>query len=466
MGSHDLFAAAARHAADFLDTLPEARVDADVRDADALRDGLAMTLNEDPIDADVVLEDLIAAATPGIVRTQSPRFFGFVIGGALPAAIAADMMACAWDQNAAGFAVSPAASVVEEAAGAWLLDLLGLPATASFGLTTGCQMAHVTCLAAARHAVLERVGWDVNAGGLQGAPPLRIVVSQERHITIDRAARLLGFGAASLAIVDVDERGRMDPAHLRAVLAHSDGPAIVCAQAGDVNTGDFDPLAEVVEAGRAAGAWVHIDGAFGLWAATTPRHRHLMEGAAGADSWATDAHKWLNVPYDCGLAFVADPEPHIASMDVTAAYLTTAKDDQRSNRAWVPDFSRRARGFAVYAALRALGRSGVAELVERSCACARRFAEVLGAQEGIEILNEVVLNQVLVRFDDDDATTEAIVAAVQDDGTCWMGPTTWRGKRAMRISVSNWATTIIDVDRSCAAILDVAAAQPAPPRSR
>jgi glutamate/tyrosine decarboxylase-like PLP-dependent enzyme len=466
MGSHDLFAAAARHAADFLDTLPQARVDADVRDADALRAGLAMALNDDPIDAEVVLEDLVAAASPGIVRTQSPRFFGFVIGGALPAAIAADMMACTWDQNAAGFAVSPAASVVEEAAGAWLLDLLGLPATASFGLTTGCQMAHVTCLAAARHAVLERVGWDFNAGGLQGAPPVRIIVSQERHITIDRAARYLGFGATSLAIVDVDERGRMDPAHLHAVLAHSNGPTIVCAQAGDVNTGDFDPLAEVVEAGRAAGAWVHIDGAFGLWAAATPRHRHLMEGAAGADSWATDAHKWLNVPYDCGLAFVADPAPHIAAMDVTAAYLTTAKDDQRSNRAWVPDFSRRARGFAVYAALRALGRSGVAELVERSCACARRFAEALGAQEGIEILNEVVLNQVLVRFDDDDEATEAIVAAIQDDGTCWMGPTTWRGKRAMRISVSNWATTISDVDRSCAAILDVAAAQPAPPRSR
>jgi aromatic-L-amino-acid decarboxylase len=466
MASHDLFAAAARHAADFLDTLPDARVDADVRDPDALREGLAVALGDDPVDARVVLDELVAAASSGIVRTQSPRFFGFVIGGALPVAVAADMVTCAWDQNAAGFAVSPAAAVVEEVAGAWLLDLLGLPATASFGLTTGCQMAHVTCLAAARHAVLAREGWDFNEVGLQGAPAVRIVVSQERHITVDRAARFLGFGAASLVAVDVDERGRMDPAHLRAVLDDGDAPTIVCAQAGDVNTGDFDPLAEVVEAGHAAGAWVHVDGAFGLWAAASPRHRHVVEGAAGADSWATDAHKWLNVPYDCGLAFVADAAPHMAAMDVTAAYLTTAKDDQRSNRAWVPDFSRRARGFAVYAALRALGRSGVAELVERTCACARHFAEVLGAQEGIEILNEVVLNQVLVRFDDDDATTEAIVAAIQDDGTCWMGPTTWRGRRAMRISVSNWATTISDVDRSCAAILDVAAAQPAPPRSR
>jgi glutamate/tyrosine decarboxylase-like PLP-dependent enzyme len=462
MSSHDLFAAAARHAADFLETLPEARVDADVRDADSLREGLALPLGDDPVDARVVLDDLVAAASPGIVRTQSPRYFGFVIGGTLPAALAADMVTCAWDQNAAGFAVSPAASVAEEVAGGWLADLLGLPTTASFGLTTGCQMAHVTCLAAARHAVLARAGWDVNEGGLQGAPAVRIVVSEERHVTIDRAARLLGFGAIALVAVEVDARGRMDPAHLRAVLADGRGPTIVCAQAGDVNTGDFDPLAEVVDAAHDAGAWVHVDGAFGLWAAASPRHRHLVQGAAGADSWATDAHKWLNVPYDCGLAFVADPAPHIASMDVTAAYLTTAEDDQRSNRAWVPDFSRRARGFAVYAALRSLGRAGVAELVERCCACARHFAEVLGAQDGIEILNEVVLNQVLVRFGDDDATTDAVVAAIQAEGTCWMGPTTWRGRRAMRISVSNWATTISDVDRSCAAIL--AAAYPATTR--
>jgi glutamate/tyrosine decarboxylase-like PLP-dependent enzyme len=258
----------------------------------------------------------------------------------------------------------------------------------------------------------------------------------------------------------------MDAAQLRAALADGDGPTIVCAQAGDVNTGDFDPLAEIVEAGHAAGAWVHVDGAFGLWAAASPRYRHLVAGAASADSWATDAHKWLNVPYDCGLAFVADPSAHIAAMDVTAAYLAAPEDGARSNRAWVPDFSRRARGFAVYAALRSLGRAGVAEMVERCCACAARFAEVLGAEPDVEVLNEVVLNQVLVRFGDDDAATDAIVAAVQNEGTCWMGPTTWRGRRAMRISVSNWATTISDVDRSCAAILSVAAAQLAPPRSR
>jgi glutamate/tyrosine decarboxylase-like PLP-dependent enzyme len=456
MPSHDLFAAAARHAADFLDTLPEAPVRADVYDVPALREALALPLGDEPVDARVVLDDLVAGASPGIVRSQSPRYFGFVIGGALPAAIAADVLTSSWDQNAAGYGVSPAAAVVEEVVGGWIAELLGLPATASFGLTTGCQMAHVTCLAAARHAVLARVGWDAEVGGLQGAPPVRLVVSEERHITIDRAARLLGLGTAALQAVAVDARGRMDAADLRAVLAAGDGPTIVCAQAGDVNTGDFDPLAEVVDAAHDAGAWVHVDGAFGLWAAASPRHRHLVAGCAGADSWATDAHKWLNVPYDCGIAFVADPESHQAAMDVTAAYLLKTVDGERMNRAWAPDFSRRARGFAAYAALRSLGRAGVVELVERCCACARHFADVLGAQDGVQVLNDVVLNQVLVRFGDDDATTDAVVAAVQAEGTCWMGPTTWRGRRAMRISVSNWATTISDVDRSCAAILAAA----------
>jgi glutamate/tyrosine decarboxylase-like PLP-dependent enzyme len=465
MSSRDLLAAAAHHAADFLDALPEARVDADTHDRNTLRDALALTLGDGPVEPRAVLDELVAAASPGIVRTPSPRYFGFVIGGTLPVALAADMVAAGWDQNAAGYSVSPASSVAEEVAGGWLAELLGLPASASFGLTTGCQMAHVTCLAAARHAMLARAGWDAEVGGLQGAPPVRLVVSEERHITIDRAARFLGFGTAAIVTVGVDERGRMDAVQLREVLARDDGATIVCAQAGDVNTGDFDPIAEVIEAGRAAGAWVHIDGAFGLWAGASPKYRHLVAGCAGADSWATDAHKWLNVPYDCGLAFVADSEAHLAAMDATAAYLATAEVGERSNRVWVPDFSRRARGFAVYAALRSLGRSGVAEMIERGCACARRFADVLGAEPGIEVLNEVVLNQVLVRFGDDDAATEAVVEAVQADGTCWMGPTTWRGRRAMRISVSNWATTLSDVDRSCAAILACARAPLARPRS-
>jgi glutamate/tyrosine decarboxylase-like PLP-dependent enzyme len=466
MDSRDLLTAAAEHAADFLETLPAARVSADVLDVDALREALALPLPDDPTDPRTVLDDLVAAASPGIVRSQSPRYFGFVIGGAMPAALAADVMASAWDQNAGGYALSPAAAVAEEVAGAWIADLLGLPATASFGLTTGCQMAHVTCLTAARHAALAGFGWDVDAGGLQGAPHVRVVVSEERHVTIDRAARLIGFGTDALVPVAVDAGGRMEPAALRSVLAESDGPTIVCAQAGDVNTGGFDPLGEVVDAGHAAGAWVHVDGAFGLWAAASPRHRHLVDGCAGADSWATDAHKWLNVPYDCGLAFVAHPAPHAAAMTASAAYLRFAEHGERDGSAWVPDFSRRARGFAVYAALRSLGRAGVAELVERCCACAQRFAEVLAAEPDVEILNDVVLNQVLVRFGDDDTATDAVVDAVQADGTCWMGPTTWRGRRAMRISVSNWATTVSDVDRSCAAILAAARALPARPRSR
>jgi glutamate/tyrosine decarboxylase-like PLP-dependent enzyme len=460
MHSRDLLTAAAGHAADFLETLPDGRVGADELDAHALRAGLAVALPDGPTDPGTVLDELVAAATPGIVRSQSPRYFGYVIGGALPAAMAADVVAVGWDQNAGGYSVSPASAVVEEVVGGWLLDLLGLPAGASFGLTTGCQQAHVTCLAAARNAVLAHVGWDAEEGGLQGAPRVRLLVSEERHVTIDRAARLLGFGTAALVAVAVDDAGRMDPAALRAELASGDGPTIVCAQAGDVNSGGFDPLDEVVEAAHAAGAWVHVDGAFGLWAAASPRHRHLLDGYAGADSWATDAHKWLNVPHDCGLAFVADPDPHRNAMVVSAAYLRGSVEGERDGSRWVPDFSRRARGFAVYAALRSLGRGGVAELVERCCACARRFAEVLGADDGVEVLNDVGLNQVLVRFGDDDAVTDAVVAAVQAEGTCWMSPTTWRGRRAMRISVCNWATTIGDVDRSCAAILAAVHAVP------
>jgi len=461
MDSRDLLTAAAGHAADFLQTLPDGRVGADVLDVDALREGLAVPLPDGPGDSRAVLDELVAAATPGIVRSQSPRYFGYVIGGALPAAMAADVVAVGWDQNAGGYSVSPASAVVEEVVGAWLIDLLGLPAGASFGLTTGCQQAHVTCLAAARNAVLAGAGWDAEVGGLQGAPRVRLLVSEERHVTIDRAARILGFGTAALVPVAVGEAGLIDPAALRAELAAGDGPTIVCAQAGDVNSGGFDPLDEVVAAAHAAGAWVHVDGAFGLWAAASPRHRRLLSGHAGADSWATDAHKWLNVPHDCGLAFVADPRPHHAAMGVSAAYLRASREGERDGSRWVPDFSRRARGFAVYAALRSLGREGIAELIERCCACAGRFAEVLGAEDGIEILNDVVLNQVLVRFGDDDDATDAVVAAVQEEGSCWMSPTTWRGRRAMRISVSNWATTSGDVDRSCAAILAAASALPA-----
>jgi glutamate/tyrosine decarboxylase-like PLP-dependent enzyme len=448
--SRELLTAAADHAATFLDGVPERRVGPAEIDPAALRAALGGPLRNEPEDPRAVLDALVAAAGPGLMASQSPRFFGFVFGGSLPAALAADWVASAWDQNAVLYVAAPAAAVAEEVVGGWLAELLGLPASASFAITTGCQMAHATGLAAARHHVLRRAGWDVEARGLGGAPPIRLLANGDFHVTLARAVRLLGLGTDSLVRVGTDAEGSMDPGALRAALAAGDGPAIVCAQAGEVNSGAFDPLDEVCDAAAEHGAWVHVDGAFGLWAAAAPSHRHLVAGVGRADSWATDAHKWLNVPYDAGLAFVAHPDAHHGAFSASAAYLPTGARDAMD---WTPDSSRRARSFTIWAALRSLGREGVAEMVERCCACARHFAEVLGGREGIEVLNDVVLNQVLVRFDDDDATTDAVVAAVQAEGTCWMGPTTWRGRRAMRISVSNWATTIEDVDRSCAAVL-------------
>jgi glutamate/tyrosine decarboxylase-like PLP-dependent enzyme len=425
--THDLLTAAADHAAAYLDGVPEGRVGPAETDPDALRAALGGPLPEGPSDPRAVLDALVAGAGPGLMASQSPRFFGFVFGGALPAALAADWLASAWDQNAVLYVAAPAAAVAEEVVGGWLADLLGVPTSASFAITTGCQMAHATGLAAARHAVLARAGWDVEARGLAGAPPIRLLANGDLHVTVLRAVRLLGLGTDSIVRVETDAEGSMRPAALREALGAADGPAIVCAQAGEVNSGAFDPLDAVCDA------------------AAEQR----------ADSWATDAHKWLNVPYDAGLAFVAHPDAHHGAFSASAAYLPTGARDAMD---WTPDSSRRARSFAIWAALRSLGREGVAEMVERCCACARRFAEVLGAQEGVEVLNEVVLNQVLVRFGDDDATTDDVVAAVQAEGTCWMGPTTWRGRRAMRISVSNWATTSGDVDRSCAAVLDAARA--------
>jgi glutamate/tyrosine decarboxylase-like PLP-dependent enzyme len=448
--SHALLTAAADHAAAYLDGLPERRVGPAETDPAALRAALGGPLPEAPSEPRAVVDALVAGAGPGLMASQSPRFFGFVFGGALPAALAADWLASAWDQNAVLYVAAPAAAVAEEVVGGWLAELLGVPATASFAITTGCQMAHATGLAAARHHVLARAGWDVEARGLTGAPPIRLLANADLHVTVLRAVRLLGLGTDSIVRLDTDAQGSMLPAALRDALAAADGPAIVCAQAGEVNSGAFDPLDEVCDAAAEHGAWVHVDGAFGLWAAAAPSHRHLVAGVGRADSWATDAHKWLNVPYDAGLAFVAHPDAHHGAFSAGAAYLPTGARDAMD---WTPDSSRRARSFAIWAALRSLGREGVAEMVERCCACARRFGEVLDAQDGVAVLNDVVLNQVLVRFADDDATTDAVVAAVQAEGTCWMGPTAWRGRRAMRISVSNWATTFDDVDRSCAAIL-------------
>ena len=390
------------------------------------------------------------AAEPGVVGIPSGRYFGFVIGGALPAALAADWLTSSWDQNAGLVACGPSAAVVEEVAGEWLKDLLGIPASASFSFVTGCQMAHVTCLAAARHAVLERVGWDVESHGLAGSPPITVVAGDRRHVTIDRALRLLGIGSGSTRRVEVDDQGRLRADALEATLREIDGPAIVCTQAGEVNTGAFDSFEEIVPRCRQAGAWIHVDGAFGLWAAASPQLRHLTAGSERADSWATDAHKWLNVPYDSGLAFVAHPEAHRAAMRLTAEYLVADPSAARDQMDWTPEFSRRARGFAVYAALQSLGRSGVAALVDGSCARARQFAEAIVRLSGCTVLNDVVLNQVLFRFADDE-TTNAVLADVQHGGEAWMSGTVWDGRSAIRLSVSNWRTTDNDIDRAVAA---------------
>jgi glutamate/tyrosine decarboxylase-like PLP-dependent enzyme len=342
-------------------------------------------------------------------------------------------------------------TVVEEAAARWSLELLGLPVDCSVGFVTGGQGANTTCLAAARHAVLRREGWDVEHDGLAGAPPVRIVVGAEAHVTIFRALRLLGFGADTAVKVAADDQGRMEPAELEAVLAAGSGPAIVCTQAGNVNSGAFDPLDEIASICSAAGAWMHVDGAFGLWAAASPSLRELVRGVERADSWGVDAHKWLNVPYDSALAIVRDREAHFASMDLSAPYLQERRTDWSGPL--VPESSRRPRGATVYAAIRSLGRRGIAELIERCCAHARLMASRLGAEDGVEVLNDVVLNQVLVRFGDNDAVTRAVVDEVQREGTCWLGGTTWHGRGAMRISFSNWSTQDEDVELSARAIL-------------
>ena len=400
-----------------------------------------------------MVEGLIEAAEPGVVAIPGGRYFGFVTGGSVPAALAADWLTSLWDQNAFVSVAGPAAAVVEEVAGEWLRQLLGLPDGVSVGFVTGCQMANVTGLAAGRGHVLAQAGWDVARDGLQGAPAIRVVVGEERHVTVDRALRLLGIGSSQLVAVPADGQGRLRAEELEAAL-EGDRPTLVCAQAGNVNTGAFDPLERIAELTARAGAWLHVDGAFGLWAAASPRFRHLVAGAERADSWATDAHKWLNVPYDCGLVFCRRPQAHRAAMGAQASYLV--RGSSRDPIDWTPEASRRARGLPVYAAIRSLGRDGIAALVERCCEHARRFAELLGAANGVEILNDVVLNQVLVRFGGDDELTREVIREVQEDGTCWLGGTTWHGVAAMRVSVSNWRTTSEDVERSAAAILRAA----------
>ena len=419
--------------------------------AGELRARLGGPLPEGSRDAATVLEELVAAADPGLVATAGGRYFGFVTGGAVPAAVGADWLAAAWDQNAAFEVMSPAAAAVEEVCRGWLAELLGLPADVTLALTTGCQMAHVACLAAARHRVLANVGWDVEEQGLAGAPPIRVVCGVQRHVTVDRALRFLGIGRAAIRAVPCDSQGRVNVAALAAELERlGPGPTIVIAQAGEVNTGAFDDIAGVAAAARAAGAWLHVDGAFGLWAAVSPRLAPLLAGSELADSWASDGHKWLNVPYDCGLAFCTDAAAHRAALTMSAAYLAAAPEGRRDATDWTPESSRRARGFAVYAAIRSLGRDGIRAMVERCCEQAQALAAGIGGLPGAEIANDVVLNQVLVRFADDAATAQ-VLAAVQASGETWMGSTSWQGRLAIRISVSNWRTTDDDVARTVAA---------------
>ncbi|HKD75931.1 MAG TPA: aminotransferase class V-fold PLP-dependent enzyme, partial [Ktedonobacterales bacterium] len=400
------------------------------------------------IDPAEVLAELDDLCSPATMAMAGRRFFGFVIGGALPTAVAANWLATAWDQNSALATITPSANKLEEIALRWLTDLFGLPAGTGAGFVTGATTANFSALLAARHQVLAQAGWDVEADGLFGAPPVTVVVGEEAHSTLFKALGMAGFGRNRVVRVPVDGQGRMRADQFPAIT----GPTIVCLQAGNVNTGACDPAVDLIPQAKAAGAWVHVDGAFGLWASAAPARHYLLEGFAQADSWATDAHKWLNTPYDSGIAFVRDPETLRAAMAVTAAYLPTS--EARDPSGYTPELSRRARGVEVWAALRSLGRAGIADLVERTCQYAARFAgQLRGA--GYAVLNDVVLNQVLVSFGDA-ATTQRVIAGIQADGTCWCGGTVWQEHTAMRISVSSWATTEEDVDRSVEAIVRVA----------
>ena len=447
---------AAELAAEYLTALPGAHVNA-TASLEELRGRFARALPDQGAEPLAVVEELARGVEGGLIGNAGGRFYGWVIGAGLPSALAADWLTATWDQNAGLYATGPAAAVVEEVAGAWLKELLGLPASASFALVTGCQMAHVTCLAAARHAVLSRAGWDVNRDGLSGSPRIRVLTSSEVHGTTTRALKLLGIGTANIVSMASDASSHLTPDALRDALAtDADRPTIVVLQAGDVNCGAFDPFPELIEMAHIAGAWVHVDGAMGLWCNAVPEMRHLLAGAEAADSWATDGHKWLNVPYDSGYAFVAHPEHHRAAMEHRASYLVHATE-VRDQLDWTPEHSRRARGFATWAALRELGRTGVAELIARNSRQAHEIVTRIGALRGAEMVSEPIINQGLVRFmdpragatdADHDRRTDAIIAAINATGEAFFTGTTWRGMRCMRVSVSSWRTTASDVDRA------------------
>jgi glutamate/tyrosine decarboxylase-like PLP-dependent enzyme len=447
--------ATTRLAIEYLEGLDQRPVAARMHGAQ-LRERMECQLSNGGLPAEQVIAELVRAADPGIVGSTGGRFFAWVIGGALPSALAADWLTATWDQNAALAASGPAAGLVEEIAGGWLKEVLGLPAEASFAFVTGCQMAHVTCMAAARHALLEKCGWNVEEQGLSGAPHIRILSSDQRHGSFERAVRLLGLGTASVEYLETDSDGRLALDALAEGLARSTAPTIVLLQAGEINTGVCDPFAELIPIAHRHGAWVHVDGAFGLWAAASPRYRHLVEGVGLADSWATDGHKWLNVPQDSGYAFVRHPEPHRASVSHRASYLIHDAE-MRDQMDWNPEWSRRARGFSTYAALRELGRDGVIALVDGCCARASAMVDGIGRLPGAQVLWRPSLNQGLVRFldpsgADHDRRTDDVIGAINASGEAFFGGTTWRGMRAMRVSVCNARTTSHDVERAIRAV--------------
>lgn len=448
------------HALTYLEHLDDTSVAA-TASLPELRARLARPLIDRGVDASTVIDELVADCAGGIVGSAGGRFFGWVIGGAVPASLAADWLTAAWDQNAASYAAGPAEAVVEEVCGVWLKELLGLPEPASFALTTGSQMAHATCLAAARNALLTGCGWDVERKGLMGAPPLRVLTSDQRHGSLERAVRLLGLGADCIIDLPSDEQGTLRAETLaQALRTDPDRPTIVLLQAGDLNVGAFDPFEELIPLAREHGVWVHVDGAFGLWCAASPHYRRHLAGVERADSWVADGHKWLNVPYDCGYAFVADPRPHGAAMSNHASYVAHT-EGVRDERDWNPDWSRRGRGVATYAAIRSLGREGIADLVERTYRHAHALATRIGALPGAELVSEPRVNQGLVRFlaphadateADHDRRTDAMIGAILATGEAFFSGTTWRGKRCMRISVCNWQTSDADIERVIAAV--------------
>jgi glutamate/tyrosine decarboxylase-like PLP-dependent enzyme len=448
---------AAAHAAQYLETVQKQPI-ATSASTEELRSRLAKPLPENGMASETVIDELVRDVEGGILGSSNARFFGWVIGGNLPVAIAADWLTSVWDQNAASNVTAPAEAIVEEVCGEWMKELLGIPQTASFAFVTGCQMAHTTALAAARNKLLHDRGWDVEEKGLAGAPPLRILTTQNRHESMLRSARLLGIGTEAIEYVAADNSGRIEIGQLgEALRAAGRDPVVVWLQAGDLNTGVFDPFARACPIAHAAKAWVHIDGAFGLWAATSDRYRHLLDGAEEADSWATDGHKWLNLPFESGLVFVAHPAAHRAAFAQDTSYAIPL-EELRNQKDWNPEWSRRARGFPAYAAIRALGRAGVAEIVERCCVLAERLVKGIGELPGAEVVASPIINQGLVRFLGDDGNhdraTDKMIRRIQERGVAWFGGATWRGMRVMRVSVCNYLTQERDIDKALASVRD------------